>query len=159
MEISAYGFVVLIVFFIINPINSVSSTKLPELLMIDDSSRGILFLDLYKRVGALEARTQMSDAVDWTQQTQFDKLTNFAENQQEWLKNLDKLLISNGRCEASKPARKKAALSAILDHDIDTTKAENTIFNKVILNEGVIITQPQAYSPVPGMEFWIFHFS
>ena len=61
MENSAYVFVV---FMIINPINCVPSTKLPELLLIDDSSREILFLDLYKRVSALEARTQMSDAVD-----------------------------------------------------------------------------------------------
>ena len=64
MEICAYGFVIFVVFSFINPINCVSSTKLPELLMIDDSSREILFLDLYKRVSALEARTQMSDAVD-----------------------------------------------------------------------------------------------
>ena len=136
MEISAYGFVMFVVFNFINHMNCMSSTKLPELLMIDDSSREILFLDLYKRVSALEARTQMSDAVDWTQQTQFDALTNLAENQQEWLKNLDKLLNSNVRCEASKPARKKAAFSASLDHDIDTTRAEDVIFNTVILNEG-----------------------
>ena len=118
-------------------INCVPSTKLPELLMIDDSSREILFLDLYKRVSALEARTQMSDAVDWTQQTQFDALKNLAENQQEWLKNLDKLLNSNGKCEASKPAKKKAAFSVSLDHDIDTTTTDQVIvFSKVILNEG-----------------------
>ena len=134
MENSAYVFVV---FMIINPINCVPSTKLPELLMIDDASREILFLDLYKRVSALEARTQMSDAVDWTQQTQFDALKNLAENQQEWLKNLDKLLNSNGKCEASKPAKKKPAFSVSLDHDIDTTTTDLVIiFNKVILNEG-----------------------
>ena len=134
MENRAYVFVV---FMIINPINCVPSTKLPELLLIDDASREILFLDLYKRVSALEAWTQMSDAVDWTQQTQFDALKNLAENQQEWLKNLDKLLNSNGKCEASKPAKKKAAFSASLDHDIDTTTTDQVIvFNKVILNEG-----------------------
>ena len=134
MENSAYVFVV---FIIINPVNCVPSTKLPELLLIDDSSREILFLDLYKRVSALEARTQMSDAVDWTQQTQFDALKNLAENQQEWLKNLDKMLNSNGRCEASKPAKKKAAFSASLDHDINTVNsAKDIVFNKVLLNEG-----------------------
>ena len=134
MENSAYVFVV---FMIINPINCVPSTKLPELLLIDDASREILFLDLYKRVSALEARTQMSDAVDWTQQTQFDALKTLAENQQEWLENLDKLLNSNGKCEASKPAKKKVAFSASLDQDIDTTKPHQVIiFNKVILNEG-----------------------
>ena len=79
----------------------------------------------------------MSNAVDWTQQTQFDALKNLAENQQEWLKNLDKLLNSNGKCEASKPAKKKAGFSASLDHDIDTTTTDQVIvFNKVILNEG-----------------------
>ena len=143
MENSAYVFVV---FIIINPVNCVPSTKLPELLLIDDSSREILFLDLYKRVSALEARTQMSDAVDWTQQTQFDALKNLAENQQEWLNNLDKLLNSNGRCEASKPAKKKAAFSASLDHDINNVNSdEDIVFNRIILNEG------NYYNPATGV--------
>ena len=57
---------------------------LPETLLIDDASREILFLDLYRRVSALETPTQMSDAIDWTQQTQFDRLKLLAENQQQW---------------------------------------------------------------------------
>ena len=134
MENSAFVFVV---FIIINPVNCVPSTKLPELLLIDDSSREILFLDLYK---------QMSDAVDWTQQTQFDALRNLAENQQEWLKNLDKMLNSNGRCKASKPAKKKAAFSASLDHDIITVNQdEDLVFNRIILNEG------SYYNPATGV--------
>ena len=143
MENSAYVFVI---FIIINPVNCVPSTKLPELLLIDDSSREILFLDLYKRVSALEARTQMSDAVDWTQQTQFDALKNLAENQQEWLNNLDKMLNSNRKCEASKPAKKKAAFSASLDHDINTGNSdEDIVFNRIILNEG------SYYNPATGV--------
>ena len=97
-------------------------------------------------MSALEARTQMSDAVDWTQQTQFDALRNLAENQQEWLKNLDKMLNSNGRCEASKPAKKKAAFSASLDHDIITVNQdEDLVFNRIILNEG------SYYNPATGV--------
>ena len=143
MENSAYVFVV---FIIITPVNCVPSSKLPEKLLIDDSSREILFLDLYKRVSALEARTQMSDAVDWTQQTQFDALRNLAENQQEWLKNLDKMLNSNRKCEASKPAKKKAAFSASLDHDIITVNQdEDLVFNRIILNEG------SYYNPATGV--------
>ena len=143
MENSAYVFVV---FIIINQVNCVPSTKLPEMLLIDDSSREILFLDLYKRVSALEARTQMSDAVDWTQQTQFDALKNLAENQQEWLKTLDKLLNSNERCKASKPAKKKAAFSASLDHDINAANSdEDIVFNRIILNEG------SYYNPATGV--------
>ena len=83
MENNAYVFVV---FMIINRINCVPSTKLPELLLIDDASREILFLDLYKRVSAIEARTHMSDAVDWTQQTQFDALKILQKTNKNGLK-------------------------------------------------------------------------
>ena len=113
-----------------------SATKLPELLVMDDASREILFLDLYKRVSALEARTQMSDALDWTQQTQFDKLKSLAENQQTWLNDLELLLKSSDKCEALKP-NKIVAFSVYLSHDIDASIANYVIiFNEVILNEG-----------------------
>ena len=115
--------------------DEVPATKLPDVLVMDDASREILFLDLYKRVSALEARTQMSDAVDWTQQTQFDKLKSLAENQKTWLNELEMLLKSN-KCEALKP-NKIAAFSAYLSHDIDAGIANYVItFNEVILNEG-----------------------
>ena len=114
--------------------DEVPATKLPELLVMDDASREILFLDLYKRVSALEARTQMSDAVDWTQQTQFDKLKSLAENQQTWLNDLEMLLKSYDKCEALKP-NKIAAFSAYLSHDIDASTGNYVIiFNEVILN-------------------------
>ena len=109
---------------------------LPEMLLIDDASREILFLDLYRRVSALETRTQMSDAIDWTQQTQFDRLKLLAENQQQWLKDLEAVARPNGRCE--KPATmKRAAFTAYLDHDIDSSgESQVIVFNQVFLNEG-----------------------
>ena len=119
---------------------------MPEILLMDDSSREILFLDVYKRLSALEARTQMSDAVDWTQQTQFDTLKTLAENQQKWLKDLEALVTPMGKCD--KPvSSKKAAFSAYLDHDINTGNGTNQVikFNQVILNEGGF------YDPVTGI--------
>lgn len=111
-------------------------TKLPEVLVIDDASREILFLDLYKRVSALEARTQMSDAIDWTQQTQFDLLKSLAENQQKWLKAVEALNSPNERCENSESS-KVAAFSAYLDHDIDSSGIDQIIvFNRPLFNEG-----------------------
>ena len=117
--------------------DEVTATKLPDVLVMDDASREILFLDLYKRVSALEARTQMSDALDWTQQTQFDKLKSLAENQQTWLNDLEMLLKSNDKCEALKP-NKIVAFSAYLSHDIEVGSRTNyvIVFNEVILNEG-----------------------
>ena len=83
---------------VLSRVETAEAKKLPNLLLIDDTSREILFLDLYKRLSALEARTQMSDAVDWTQQTQFDTLKTLAENQQKWLKDVEALLTLNDRC-------------------------------------------------------------
>ena len=110
-------------------------TKLPEILVSDDTSREILFLDLYKRVSALEARVQMSDAVDWTQQSQFDALKSLAENQQAWLKDLD-AIVRPGQCVRSKQDT-KIAFFAYLSHDITNFKDYPTIiFDRVILNDG-----------------------
>ena len=80
---------------------------LPETLLIDDASREILFLDLYRRVSALETRTQMSDAIDWTQQTQFDRLKLLAENQQQWLEDLEAVVRPNGRCAKPAPVKRR----------------------------------------------------
>lgn len=113
-----------------------SESKLPDVLIMDDNSREILFLDLYKRVSALEARVRMSDAIDWTQQAQFDTLKALAENQQNWLNELDAMLKPKGQCEDSKPTG-KAAFSARLTHDMDDIKTHQVIiFDAVILNEG-----------------------
>ena len=109
---------------------------LPETLLIDDASREILFLDLYRRVSALETRTQMSDAIDWTQQTQFDRLKLLAENQQQWLKDLEAVVRPNGRCEKPAPV-KRAVFTAYLDRDIDSSgESQVIVFNQVFLNEG-----------------------
>ena len=86
---------------------------LPETLLIDDASREILFLDLYRRVSALETRTRMSDAIDWTQQTQFDRLKLLVENQQQWLKDLEAVVRPNGKCEKPAPV-KRAAFTAYI---------------------------------------------
>ena len=120
---------------VLSRIDTVEVKKLPNLLLVDDTSREILFLDLYKRLSALEARTQMSDAVDWTQQTQFDTLKTLAENQQKWLKDVEALLTLNDRCNKLVPS-KQAAFSAYLTHDIDGNQSEIIVFNQVLINEG-----------------------
>ena len=116
-------------------VSGVTATKLPEVLVSDDTSREILFLDLYKRVSALEARVQMSDAVDWTQQSQFDALKSLADNQQAWLKDLD-AIVRPGQCVRSKQDT-KIAFSAYLSHDITNFKGSpKIVFDRVILNDG-----------------------
>ena len=116
-------------------VSGVTATKLPEVLVSDDTSREILFLDLYKRVSALEARVQMSDAVDWTQQSQFDALKSLADNQQAWLKDLD-AIVRPGQCVRSKQDT-KIAFFAYLSHDITNFKGSPIIvFDRVILNDG-----------------------
>ena len=121
---------------VLRRIETVEVKKLPNLLLVDDTSREILFLDLYKRLSALEARTQMSDAVDWTQQTQFDTLKTLAENQQKWLKDLEALVTPNDRCGKPLPS-KQAAFSAYLkDIQFEVNETGAIVFNQVIINEG-----------------------
>ena len=135
MNMVKEGHCVLIMLVMFAWAGNTGAAGLPETLLIDDASREILFLDLYRRVSALETRTQMSDAVDWTQQTQFDRLKLLAENQQQWLKDLEAVMRPNGRCEKPAPV-KRAAFTAYLDHDIDSSgKSQVIVFNQVFLNE------------------------
>ena len=115
---------------------NVQTSNLPDLLKLDDASRQILFLDLFKRVTALESRSDLSDVIDLGQQNQFDLLKTLAESQQQWMNEIEALIRPNDT-SVHPVAIKRAAFSAYLDHDIEsTTNNEIIIFNKVLLNEG-----------------------
>ena len=129
------GVLVLSVAYLFSGLNITKATKLSELPLIDDASREILFLDIYKRLSVLEARAQMSDTVDWTQQTQFNTFKVLAENQQKWLKDLQALVTQNDRCDRSVQS-KKAAFSAYLNQDLDGVFDNITVFSQVLVNEG-----------------------
>ena len=115
---------------------NVQTSNLPDPLKLDDASRQILFLDLYKRVTALESRSDLSDVIDLGQQNQFDLLKTLAESQQQWMNEIEALIRPNGT-SVHPVAIKRAAFSAYLAHDIESTSNnEIIIFNKVLLNEG-----------------------